>query len=384
MKKVVMYWHNGRSLGHTAEVAKISKKIEEVYKDWPMVGLTGAYKGLDLLSKKMDVVKLPSFSNFDNIDGWNHKSLQGLSMEKLFSIREKISFDFLDMYSPDLFFVNHVHHGLNSELDSYIDQNNECKKILTLRGILFDYEKTQREYFCQTEATYINKNFDSIFIHIDPNVFSLEEYYDVPKELSQKFKYTGYLSEHKNLNKLSIRNELELNPDEKIIVCSMGGGQGAKEIWNKIIESLLVNKKYFDKAIIITGPYFEEKHYNIIKSLEKDKKWLQIIKYVPNMEKWMKSSDLFIGAAGSNMIGEILANDINAIVIPRQVRECEQLIHSNILENMGYVRKCTMEELSNNKLEELLKCALLNPIVKKNQLLMNGVNQYPIYIDEII
>ena len=189
---------------------------------------------------------------------------------------------------------------------------------------------------------------------------------------------------HKNLNKLSIRNELELNPDEKIIVCSMGGGQGAKEIWNKIIESLLVNKKYFDKAIIITGPYFEEKHYNIIKSLEKDKKWLQIIKYVPNMEKWMKSSDLFIGAAGSNMIGEILANDINAIVIPRQVRECEQLIHSNILENMGYVRKCTMEELSNNKLEELLKCALLNPIVKKNQLLMNGVNQYPIYIDEII
>lgn len=52
MKKVVMYWHNGRSLGHTAEVAKISKKIEEVYKDWPMVGLTGAYKGLDLLSKK--------------------------------------------------------------------------------------------------------------------------------------------------------------------------------------------------------------------------------------------------------------------------------------------------------------------------------------------
>lgn len=32
----------------------------------------------------------------------------------------------------------------------------------------------------------------------------------------------------------------------------------------------------------------------------------------------------------------------------------------------------------------LLKCALLNPIVKKNQLLMNGVNQYPIYIDEII
>ena len=53
-----MYWHNGRSLGHTSEVAKISKGLSEKLPNVKLLGVTGAFKGLDMVSKDMEIVKV--------------------------------------------------------------------------------------------------------------------------------------------------------------------------------------------------------------------------------------------------------------------------------------------------------------------------------------
>ena len=82
--KIAMYWHNGRSLGHTAEMAKITKTLVESFSNTYMAGISGAFKGLDMLPSKVDIFKLPSFSNYDRKAGWSYIGNQGLPVEILF------------------------------------------------------------------------------------------------------------------------------------------------------------------------------------------------------------------------------------------------------------------------------------------------------------
>ncbi len=374
--RIVMYWHNGRSLGHTAEVAKITHAIEKDMPEDFLVGMTGAYKGLDMLSNKMDVVKLPGFANFDKLSGWNYTGRQGMEPKELFQCRTELMECFMKNYEPDIFMVNHVPYGLYNELEPTLNLTKKGKRFLTLRGILFDREKTNREYFKGEVAKWIADKYDALFVHIDPNIFSLEENYDIPTELLDRIQYTGYLSCMSNMSVNEARDLLGVDQDKRIIVSSMGGGQGAIDIWTSILNGLKKNSEYYDEAYIITGPYLESEDFIKLKELEHEVKGVHVIRYVNNMQTWMSASDLFIGAAGSNMIGEVLATSCNAILIPRQVREVEQHVHSKILSDKGIIRMCELQDVLEGKINRVIYEGLTEPIKKKSGILMNGSDRY--------
>jgi len=377
--KIVCYWHNGRSLGHTAEVAKIAGAIEKGMPEAHLVGLTGAYKGLDMLPKKMDIIKMPGFANFDKLSGWNYTGRQGMEPEELFKCRSDLAKCFVSYYNPDIVFVNHVPYGLYDEMKPTLELKNRKMRVLTLRGILFDREKTNREYFNAEPAKWIDEQYDAIFVHIDPNIFNLEDNYDIPAELKRKIQYTGYLPCRENIEKEKAREQLNLNKEKKIVVGSMGGGQGAYKIWEKII---VASKKLSGEkeVYLITGPYLEFDDKQRLEDIAKEFEWLHLITYVPDMKVWMAASDLFIGAAGSNMIGEILAVGCNAILVPRQVREVEQHVHAKILSDKKIVRMCELQEVYDGKLDTLMEEGLKEPLSGEHTILMNGSDRYCSYI----
>nr|WP_281069379.1 glycosyltransferase [Paenibacillus shirakamiensis] len=156
----------------------------------------------------------------------------------------------------------------------------------------------------------------------------------------------------------------------------MGGGQGAYRIWENMVKSLLKNKEHFDQAYIVTGPYLEKDDAIRLKKWAAELPWLHVLEYVPNMMAWMAASNLFIGAAGSNMLGEILATKCNAIVIPRQVREVEQKIHSALLKERGFVRVCDLEGVYDGKLDQQIYDGLQEPIAFRQSIQMNGTSAY--------
>lgn len=376
--KIAMYWHNGRSLGHTAEMAKITKSLVGSFPNTYLAGISGAFKGLDMLPSKVDMFKLPSFSNYDRKAGWDYTGNQGLSVETLFELRKKLIYDYLEVYMPDIFMVNHIPNGLYNELIPTLSLPKKDLRILTLRGILFDKEKTEKEYFTGDSAKLIEKYYDNIFVHIDPDIFALEDNYDIPNSIKEKICYVGYLSPHFTLNKTESRNELGIPQDKKIIVASMAGGQGALNIWKKIIEALNTNKEYFDKCYLITGPYLEYESKKILHEIQNVNPKLCVLEYVPNMQTWMTAADLFIGAAGSSMLGEIISTSCNAIVIPRQVREIEQYTHSCELFKRGILRMSSLEDTLNGKLNYLIYDALKEPLdSSRHNININGLEKYP-------
>lgn len=376
--KVAMYWHNGRSLGHTAEMAKISNVLTKEFSETYFAGISGAFKGLDMLPSRVDMFKLPSFSNYDRKSGWDYIGNQGLPVETLFNLRKELIYCYLKTYRPDVFMVNHIPAGLYNELFPGLKLCEKNLKILTLRGILFDKDKTEREYFIGDTAKLLINNYDSILVHIDPKVFSLEENYNIPIEIKRKIRYTGYLNFKCSLNKSEARDEIAIPQDEKIIVASMAGGQGAIDIWKKIVESLKENQEFFDKCYLITGPYLEYESKKILYEIEKEFRKICVLEYVSNMQTWMTAADLFIGAAGSSMLGEIISTSCNAIVIPRQVREIEQHVHAVELAKRGIVRMSSLEETLNGRLKKVVFEALNEPIdSEKHNLEINGLKKYP-------
>lgn len=375
--RIAMYWHNGRSLGHTAENAKILQSFVKELSNTYFAGITGAYKGLDMIPAKVDIFKLPSFSNYDRKKGWDYIGNQGLGVESLFKLRSKLIYEYLKIYTPNVLMVNHVPNGLFEELIPSLSLPHRSLKVLTLRGVLFDKEKTEREYFKGDALRLLEDIYDDIIVHIDPDIFSLEENYDIPSSIKDKLHYVGYLSASFEKNKEKCRSELGIEMGQRIIVASMAGGQGAIDIWKKIYEALNTNRDCFDECFFITGPYLENDSKKILTEVQKNDKKIKVIEYVSNMQDWMTASDLFIGAAGSSMLGEIITTSCNAIVIPRQVREVEQYVHSTELAKRNIVRMCSLSETYDGKLSRLIFDALDNPLdSKKHNIKINGLNSY--------
>lgn len=376
--KIAMYWHNGRSLGHTAENAKIANALVNEYSNAYFAGLSGAYKGLDMLPSRMDIFKLPSFSNYDRKEGWNYVGNQGLPVDSLFKLRAKLIYTYLECYEPNVLMVNHIPNGLYDELLPALELPHNNLRILTLRGVLFDKEKTEREYFKDEPAKLLTDYYDDIIVHIDPDIFSLEDNYSIPACIKEKIHYVGYLSPQFSLGKDECRKAIGLDTEKKIIVASMAGGQGALDIWMKIYEALDTCDDLFDECYFITGPYLEYESKIQLRNIQENDHRIKVIEYVSEMQKWMAASDLFIGAAGSSMLGEIISTPCNAIVIPRQVREIEQYVHSCELSKRGIVRMSSLAETMDGKLNSIIPIAIKEPLnSSKHNIQINGLKIYP-------
>jgi predicted glycosyltransferase len=378
-----MYWHNGRSLGHTAETAKVAHALTSGAPSLQLAGLTGAYRGLDLLPAELDVVKLPAFSNYDKTAGWALAGRQGFEGEALFRARSELCSVFLRHFAPDLLIVNHLPRGAEGELEDALKEKRTGARILSLRGVLFGREKTAREYFGPTMQKWIESHFDLIVVHTDRQIFDLEAAYDIPTSISKRLRYVGYLASPIDLSVTKARQQLNVAPDERLVVASMGGGQGALEIWRSVISALCSNKDLFDSALIVTGPYFESDQRELLNAITAQFKWLSVASYEPMLPLWMKAADLFIGAGGANMLGEIVANRCNSVVIPRQVREPEQQIHTGLLEARGVIRAISLQEALAGELSSKVREALQEPLQHTEHFLLDGAKRYLDIISDV-
>jgi predicted glycosyltransferase len=381
--RIVMYWHNGRSLGHTAGTAKIAHALVRDLPALNLAGLTGAFRGLDLLPEQMDIVKLPAFVNYDRPSGWNTAGRQGLDHRTLFRVRAELCDIFLRHFQPDLLLVNHIPLGAEGELVPALSASRTGPRVLTLRGILFDREKTNREYFGPHVGRWIGEQFDAIWIYTDPNIFSLENAYDIPVHLRERIRYTGYLAAPLPFTRAEIRRKLGIGEDERWVVATMGGGQGALHIWHAIIEALARNRLLFDFAYFVTGPYLEIEDRAALTAATTSLSWLRIAAYDPDLTAWMAGADLVIGAAGSNILSEILANGCNAVVISRQIREPEQRMHSALLAKRRLVRACSLDEVQAGALPNVIAESFREPL-HPHGILLDGASRFPAFIHELM
>ena len=89
-KRIALYWHNGRSLGHTVRSATLGQGLLEHMPGSAVMGITGASKGFELLPPGMDVIKIPSYLAFDHAQGAVSAPILPVTRDDLSRLRENL------------------------------------------------------------------------------------------------------------------------------------------------------------------------------------------------------------------------------------------------------------------------------------------------------
>ena len=385
-KRIALYWHNGRSLGHTVRCATLGQALLNQIPASIVVGITGASKGFELLPPAMDLIKIPSYLTYDDTEGVRTTPVLVLAKEQFQRIRENLISTFVQDFQPHALIVDFQPEGKNGELIPTVINSPKTHKVLGLRGILGSPAETNRDFFNPRLVAFIQEHFSAIQVYIDQQVYRLEDYYAIPNSLSAMLQYTGYVTRPTISTRAEARALLELAPDTRIIVISFGGGQGTEPIWQAILRSLTKIQKQFDYAYLSAGPYLELNAYERLRTLisqHPNWTWTRLLNPLP---AWIKASDFFIGSGGYNSLAEIIATGANALVIPRQLNEREQEIHATKLANLNILRIAHLETILTKNLNSLLEMCLKEPYPHnhKIKIAINGAQQSAQLIEELI
>ncbi len=385
-KRIALYWHNGRSLGHTVRSATLGQALLNRIPASIIVGITGASKGFELLPPGMDLVKIPSYLTYDRTEGVHADPVLAVTKEQFQHIRENLISTFVQDFQPHALIIDFHPYGKNGELIPTLLNSPKTHKVLGLRGILGSPAETNRDFFSPHLVAFMQEHFSAIHVYIDQQVFRLEDHYSIPGSLSTMFKYTGYVTRTTLATKTEARTLLELEQDARIIVISFGGGQGTEPIWQAILNGLSKLQNQFDYAYLSAGPYLEIGSYERLQtraSQHPNWTWTRLLNPLP---AWIKASDFFIGSGGYNTLAEIIATGANALIIPRQLNELEQEIHAQKLASLHLFRIAILDAILNKDLSLLLEMCLKEPYPQNHNITIaaNGAQHNAQLIESLI
>lgn len=367
-KRIALYWHNGRSLGHTIRSATLGQGLLERMPGSAVMGITGAPRGFELLPPGMDVIKLPSYLAFDHPQGAVSAPILPVTRDELTRMRANLIATFMRDFRPRALVVDYYPQGNDGELMLAISQSAETHIVLGLRGILGTLEQTNSQFFSPRMADFIRANYVAIHVYVDERVFRLEEYYDVPAALVNMLRYTGYVTRPAAATRIEARAHLNIEAQARILVASFGGGQGTGQLWQALLHALAGVSQSFDLAYFAAGPYLEAGAYTRLQSavaLHPNWHWTRLLDPLP---MWMQASDLFIGSGGYNSLAETLATGANALIIPRQLNEREQLLHATSLAKLQALRLLDLETALKGDFTSILEMCLREPFPSAGQL----------------
>ncbi len=384
--RIALYWHNGRSLGHTIRSATLGQGLLEQMPGSAVIGITGASKGVELLPPGMDVLKLPSYLAFDHPQRAVSMPILLVTRDELAGMRANLIATFLRDFRPDVLVVDYYPQGNDGELVQGLSQSSETRKVLGLRGILGTPEQTNQQFFSPRMADFIRANYAAIHVYVDERVFRLEEYYDVPAALVEMLRYTGYVTRPAAASRQEACARLNLDAQARVVVASFGGGQGTESLWWAVLRALEVIASSFDTAYFAAGPYLEADAYarlQNVAALHPNWRWTRLLDPLP---MWMQASDLFIGSGGYNSLAEVLATGANALIIPRQLNEREQLLHAASLAKLQALRLLDLETALHENIAPMLEMCLREPFPMAGQLpmRMDGAAENARLIEELL
>ncbi|MDF2865443.1 MAG: UDP-N-acetylglucosamine--N-acetylmuramyl-(pentapeptide) pyrophosphoryl-undecaprenol [Clostridia bacterium] len=162
------------------------------------------------------------------------------------------------------------------------------------------------------------------------------------------------------LNKEACKKELDLANINKKIVFMTFGSQGAKFLNNTILNMIKDNLDEDIFYILVTGKNNYDEIQNKLKESKIDlSKYLRLEKFVYDMDKMYKVSDLCITRAGALTINELVITKKPSILIPLPyATENHQLYNAKVLEKIGCAEiieeKNLTADLLYSKIKEIL------------------------------
>jgi len=304
----------------------------------------------------------------------------GLSLEQAKRLRKDRLFRLIGEEAPDIFVVELYPFGRNAfrfELDPVLEGIRKkalprCFVVCSLRDILV--EKKDQESYEKRVVRNLNRYFDALLIHSDPEVLPLELTFSRMAEITIPIRYTGYVAQKPpQATRSELRRRLGIGENEVLIVVSAGGGKAGAVLIRSVIaayHNLRIQKP--SRLCAFAGPYMSQADFDRIK--QKSEKGVYFSRFSNEFLSYLKSADLSVSMAGYNTSMNILATGVPAAVWPFS-RDREQVLRAKRLWRLGALTILKETDLKPASLSAIMGFMLSHPPQHLARIDLNGANK---------
>lgn len=366
--RVVHYCQHVLGMGHFFRSLEIDKALA----NHDVTLITGGTPLAVTYPAHLNVVELPSLSMDENFGTLVHTSHDGtkreLTDDEISSIEEKrtrILCETLKELQPDIFLVELFPFGrkrFSFELMPALElarkgELGNMRTVCSVRDILVEKKTPQK--FEQRVVSILNAYFDSVLVHTDPNVITLNATFKTLNNITIPVYNTGYITPLPCAGASGAQDDPRtIKADIPFILGSIGSGSVHPELMENLVQaSILLASDIQHTLLVSTGPFMEPEHKKRIKTLSNSHPHITVTEFIPDFIEHLHTADLSVSMAGYNTTMNLLAVNTFGLVFPFDQNR-EQRMRSTNLERLGVMKVLEQEDISPSALRTLLQTYL--------------------------
>jgi predicted glycosyltransferase len=356
MQKIMFYCQHILGMGHLVRSMEI---VRELVKDFQVCFINGGEIIAEFqIPEGVEVINLPAiktdaeFQQLQPVDG-------SLTLEEVKAIRTQQLFDIVTSFCPDILLIELFPFGrgkfkfeLLPLLEKLKQVNPQAKVVSSLRDIV-ETKKKELEKYEEKVCQLLNRHFDLLLVHGDPQFQILEETFSKVKDIRCPIVYTGYVVQPE------LEKELEIDEKKPIILVSVGGGRFGHELLDAIVEAAShLQEKISHQLQIFTGPFMPDDKFEELQLKASHLSNVRVERFTTNLLVYMKKADLSISMSGYNTTMNILTTGVRAMLMAFTGNDDrEQTIRSQKLADLGIVELIQPEDLEATRLaDKIINC----------------------------
>ncbi|MEH2355444.1 glycosyltransferase family protein [Nostoc sp.] len=344
MKRIMFYCQHILGMGHLVRSREI---VRGLTKDFQVCFINGGeiIQGFEIPAG-VEVINLPAiktdpeFAELQVVD-------DTFSLNEVQEIRKNRLLEIFQQFQPDILIVELFPFGrrrFSFELIPLLElaksKKGSTKIVSSLRDIVAVKPEKQVKHE-EKVCKLINKYFDMLLVHSDPELVPLEATFSRVNDLKCQVYYTGYVVQEPPTNPILTDQDREIiKSDKPLILASVGGGRFGHELLECVVNAAPFLEKLLPHHIqVFTGPFIPNSKFKELQQMAKFSKNIYIRRYTPYLLNYMKKAELSINMSGYNTTMNILTTGVRAMILPfTGNQDREQTIRAEKLSNLGIVK----------------------------------------------
>ena len=360
--KIIQYCQHVLGVGHLFRSLEISRALSA----HQVILVTGGPPVETDLPVHVREFRLPDLQMDQAFKGL-FSSAKNLTVDKVKEERQKRLLDLFEMEKPDLFLVELYPFGRKAfrfELDPVLKALREkrlapCGVFSSVRDILV--EKDDHGKHEARVVKTLNRYFDRVLVHADPDLVEIRETFGPFDEISIPVDYTGYIAPKPSAAAgQRIRKQLDMGDSEALIVASAGGGNVGAPLLEAVIRAFSRLEMGNCRLQVFTGPFLNSRDFDGLKKMVSAR--VQVDKFTADFISYLAAADLSVSMGGYNTTMNILATRVPALLWPFSQNR-EQRLRAQRLADRGVLTVLKDSDLQPDRLAAMMdqKLSQSNP-----------------------
>ena len=352
--KIIQYCQHVLGIGHLFRSLEISRALS----GHEVILVTGGPQIYTAPAKHIREIHLPDLQMNREFKGL-FTSRENSTLDQVKAERQKRLLSLFEQEKPDLFLIELYPFGRKAfrfELDPILMALEEkilpgCPVICSVRDILVEKDDNGKHESRVVET--LNRYFDAVLVHADPELVTIDETFDRFEEIKIPVDYTGYIAPELSPGAgRKIRDQLGIGDDEILILASAGGGNVGAPLLQAVMAAFYrLEVQSRCRLKIFSGPFLDQSEFELLK--EKAGNNVRVERFTADFVSHLAAADLSVSMGGYNTTMDILAAKVPALVWPFSQNR-EQRLRAGRLADLGVIGVLEDEDLRPERLAGIM------------------------------